>query len=365
MLAASPAYLAKNSSDGSGGPVRDGTVVRVNDRIARHDRVSAALADAGDDLLASARPLGSGIGGSTWLLRVAGEPVFVKRIALTDVELRHEHSTADLYGLPPESHYGVGSAGGGAWRELAAHRTTSRWVHTGQCENFLLLHHWRVLPGLRREPPGRAELERDVAFWHGDPGVRRRLEALAASSTDLVLFLEHRPWNLADWLSSPAALDRVDEDLRTITGFLGRQGVQHFDAHFRNIVTDGERLYLTDFGLTVSPEFELADAEAEFLADHAGHDRSYVVTELVNWIATHLTDRGRGGWPHPRVRNDFVRECAAGREVPELPPRAAALLRRYAPVAAVVNDFYFALHGESRKTPYPRDEIDRLLLDAG
>jgi hypothetical protein len=337
----------------------------VNDRIARHDRVSAALAEAGDDLLAAARPLSSGIGGSTWLLRVAGEPVFVKRVALTDVELRHEHSTADLYGLPPWSHYGVGSAGGGAWRELEAHRMTSRWVHTGQCENFLLLHHWRVLPGLRREPPGRAELERDVAFWHGDPGVRSRLEALAGSSTDLVLFLEHRPWNLAEWLSTPDTLGWVDEDLRAITGFLGEQGVQHFDAHFRNIVTDGERLYLTDFGLTVSSRFDLGDAEAEFLADHAGHDRSYVVTELVNWIVTRLTDRGRGGWPHPRVRNDFVRECAAGRKVAELPPRAAALVNRYAPVATVVNDFYFALHGESRQTPYPRDEIARRLLDAG
>jgi hypothetical protein len=30
---------------------------------------------------------------------------------------------------------------------------------------------------------------------------------------------------------------------------------------------------------------------------------------------------------------------------------------RYAPLAAVVNDFYFALHTESRKTPYPRDAI--------
>jgi hypothetical protein len=82
-------------------------------RLARHDKIAAALEEASDDLLAAARPLGTGIGGSTWLLTVAGEPVFVKRVALTEIEVRHEGSTADLYGLPPWSHYGVGSAGGG------------------------------------------------------------------------------------------------------------------------------------------------------------------------------------------------------------------------------------------------------------
>jgi hypothetical protein len=73
-------------------------------RLARHDKIAAALADTPDDVLAGARPLGTGIGGSTWLLEVAGEPVFVKRVALTDIELKHEGSTADLYGLPPWSH---------------------------------------------------------------------------------------------------------------------------------------------------------------------------------------------------------------------------------------------------------------------
>ncbi|MEA5367691.1 hypothetical protein VA596_49730 [Amycolatopsis sp., V23-08] len=321
----------------------------ITTRLARHERIAAEL--SAPDLLASATPLGTGIGGTTWLLRVAGEPVFVKRIALTDVEQRHEGSTADLYGLPPWSHYGVGSAGGGAWRELAAHRDASEWVRTGACENFPLLHGWCVRPGLPRPA---TDLERDVAFWHGDPGVRRRLEALDASATDLVLFLEHLPKTLAEWPDAP--LQQVDEELRHVTGFLATQDVQHFDAHFANIVTDGERLCLTDFGLTLSSRFELSDAEAEFLAEHATHDRGYVLTHLVNRIVRPLRE-----WPHPRVRNDFVRACAEGRPVPELPPDAAALLRRYAPLATVVNDFYFALHGESRKTPYPADEIARLL----
>jgi hypothetical protein len=318
-------------------------------RLARHDKIAAALEEASEDLLASARPLGTGIGGSTWLLTVAGEPVFVKRVALTEVEVRHEGSTADLYGLPPWSHYGVGSAGGGAWRELEAHLMTSAWVRSGECEHFPLLHHWRILPG---HPRPRADIEPDVVFWHGDPGVRRRLEALAGATTDLVLFLEYLPHSLAGWPGDDLPLER---DLRHISEFLARQGVQHFDAHFANIVTDGERLYLTDFGLTVSPRFELSDAEAEFLADHADHDRAYVLTHLVNRVV-----RSLGEWPDARARNDFVRACAAGTV-----PHQAPVLRRYAGLATVVNDFYFALHTESRKTPYPRDEIAQQLERAG
>jgi hypothetical protein len=331
-------------------------------RRARHDRIAAVLAPLGDrglgDLLDSAAPLGSGIGGTTWLLTAGGERVFVKRVALTDVERANHRSTADLHGLPAWSHYGVGSAGGSAWRELDMHLAASDWVHTGQCENFLLLHHWRVLPAPPRAPLPPAELARDVAFWHGDPGVRRRLGALAEARSDLVLFLEHVPRTLAE---HPATRDGfVEEQLLRITGFLAEQDVQHFDAHFRNIVTDGDRLHLTDFGLALSSRFELADAEAEFLAGHATHDRSYVLTHLVNRIVARLRV-----WPHPRVRNDFVRECAAGRAVPELPPHAAALLHRYAPLATVVNDFYFALHGESRQTPYPAGEIAEQLFRAG
>ncbi|WIX99046.1 hypothetical protein QRX60_34030 [Amycolatopsis mongoliensis] len=318
-------------------------------RLARHDKIAQALQDAPDDLLDSARPLGTGIGGSTWLLSVAGEPVFVKRVALTAVELANPRSTADLYGLPTWSHYGVGSAGGGAWRELEAHLMASAWVRGGECGNFPLLHHWRVLPGL---PRPRADVERDVAFWHGDPGVRRRLEALAGSTTDLVLFLEYLPHSLARWPDDDLPLE---EDLRHITDFLAGQGVQHFDAHFANIVTDGERLYLTDFGLTVSPRFELSDAEAAFLAEHADHDRAYVLTQLVNRVV-----RGLGEWPDPRARNDFVRACAAGTV-----PGTSPLLQRYAPLATVVNDFYFALHAESRRTPYPREEIAQQLERAG
>jgi hypothetical protein len=346
-------------------------------RRACHGRLSTALALLSDrrlaELMDSAAALGKGIGGTTWLLDVEGTPVFVKRIALTDLELRPSNlrSTANVFGLPVWFHYGLGSAGGGAWRELAAHVMTSDWVLTGQCENFLLLHHWRVLGGA---PPHsataaeQAELERNVAFWHDHAAVRLRLEELARSSVDLVLFLEYVPQDLAAWLTAQAGLgaQQVDaacalaeRELRAVTSFMGANGLQHFDAHFRNLLIDGERVFVTDFGLACSSRFELSKEETRFLEEHASHDGCYVVTHLVNWVVSALSDAGRRGWPHPRVRNAFVRRCAEGQVVPELPPHAATIVQRYAPIAVVVNDFYFKLYTESRKTPYPTEEIER------
>jgi len=267
--------------------------------------------------------------------------VFVKRIALT--ELERSRSTADVFGLPAWFHYGVGSAGGGAWRELASHIMTSNWALTGECENFLLLHHWRVSDRHFPAPVSRAEIDRNVAFWHDDPAVRLRLAALADASADLVLFLEYVPQNLVEWLTGTGDdhVAVVERDLLAMTRFMGAHGMQHFDAHFGNILSDGERLFITDFGLALSSRFELSPAEVPFLREHASHDGCYVVTHLVNWVVRTLSDAGR------------------------LPPTAAAVVRRYAPIAVVINDFYVKLHGESRQTPYPTGDIERACAETG
>ncbi|GHF11236.1 hypothetical protein GCM10017786_51210 [Amycolatopsis deserti] len=324
-------------------------------RRARHGRVSAALSQLSASslaaLLAAARPLGTGIGGTTWLADVEGVPVFVKRVPVTEVELAHPRSTADLFGLPVWSHYGVGSPGGGAWRELAAHVLTSDDVLAGGSENFLLLHHWRILGSGARPAMTAAEREESIAFWHGHPGVRQRLEALGAAPADLVVFLEHMPHDLLTWMHEDAC-EMAERELTAIAGALSRVGLWHFDAHFGNTLTDGERLYLTDFGLASSPRFDLTGDERRFLADHATHDRSYVLTHLVNWIVREL-----GGISDVQWRNAAIRTG----DLPALPPAAADVVRRHAPVAAVVNDFYFRLHTETRRAPYPRNVIEHLL----
>lgn len=69
-------------------------------------------------LLPSAGPSGWGVSGTAVLDE---HPVFVKRIPVTALEAAHRHSTKNRFQLPVFYNYGVGSAGFGAYRELATH----------------------------------------------------------------------------------------------------------------------------------------------------------------------------------------------------------------------------------------------------
>jgi hypothetical protein len=228
-------------------------------RLAAYGMVSTRLSLLSDrrlgEAVAAAEPTGSGIGGRSAELDIDGTRVFVKRIPLTDIETRPENarSTANLFELPLFYQYGVGSAGFGAWRELAVHTMTTNWVLGNQYAGFPLMYHWRVLPD--SPPEGFAgefgSIDGAVAHWEGSQAVRERLEAIGRSSSSLVVFLEHVPQTLAAWLSGhrdAASGDgspylRVDEALARGTSFMSSHGLVHFDAHFRNILTDGQLLY--------------------------------------------------------------------------------------------------------------------------
>jgi hypothetical protein len=226
------------------------------------------------------------------------------------------------------------------------------------------------LPGAARVADEHADLERTVAYWGGSPAVRERLDAVARASASLVLFLEYIPRNLHDWLAEQLAAGEeavtsacamVRQRLTTDVAFLNGNGLLHFDAHFRNLLTDGHRLYLADLGLATSPWFDLTADESDFIARNADHDACYVMTQLVNWLVTNVAGVAVPGPGGPVDRNAYVRRCAAGAEPAGVPAAAAAIISRYAPVAAVMNDFYWKLFGESRATPYPAEETRRAM----
>jgi hypothetical protein len=293
--------------------------------------------------LEGATPLGAGIGGTSASLDVDGVRVFVKRVPLTDLELRPENvrSTANLFGLPTFFQYGIGSAGFGAWRELAAHEMTTEWVLAGEHAGFPLTHHWRVLPGTSPPPEEHGDLERTIAYWGGSAEVRHRFEALRRSSAHLVLFLEFLPRTVHEWLldrvadggeALDSALAMVHRELRAVVTFLESREMLHFDAHFNNLLTDGERLYFADFGLAISSRFALSPAESDFFTAHRNYDRCYTVSHLLGWIDRNLDPP---------------------------PESAAALVRRYRPVADAIGPFYRQLQRHDRDTRYPTAELDR------
>ena len=129
-----------------------------SNRLKTYAHLSTELACISDarlsDLLHNAKPLHSGIGGRSALLRLDDASIFIKKIPLTDLERQPEHllSTANFFDLPLFYQYGVGSSGFGAWRELAAHIMTTNWALSGDCPNFPILYHWRTLPASKPEP---------------------------------------------------------------------------------------------------------------------------------------------------------------------------------------------------------------------
>lgn len=321
------------------------------------------------ELVQGARALGSGIGGTTFVASVGGISVFCKLLPLTDLEGRSDNlrSTANLYRLPPFCHYGVGSPGMGAWRELATHLATTRWVLGGVCANFPILYHWRVLPLPAFPGPLPAELgdvDRMATFWAGSSAVRARLVAIGRACRSLLLVCESIPDTVSAWLSTrmgdgptatDAALAMVDTELGAAVSVLNARGWLHFDAHFDNALTDGHTVYLADFGLAASRRFAMTDDERAFVRTHAGHDRAYVATEVANWIVREMA----GARTRPE-RMASLRHSAAGNPPPGVAGVAARLLATYAPTAVVMNGFYGTLIDDGPAAPFPADALRRL-----
>lgn len=354
------------------------------DRLVRHADLSAALALMSDQQLAQrvdgAEQLASGIGGSTLTFTLDGHPVFAKRVRLTDLELSpaHRMSTANLFGLPTYCQRNVGSAGFGAWRELAANVMTTGWVLAQKLESFPLMYHWRVLEG--PSSPGAAprsvewtDVEQMTRYWGDADAMRVRLAALAKAKFSLMIFMEHVPWTLNAWLerqfgASPAAmahaLDLVERGLTADVPLMNSLGLLHGDAHFGNILTDGQRLYFADLGLATSDRFALSTDERHYLHRNASLDQGYTLAKWVNALVKAFA---------PAVQDvtgrfELVRAAAQGQSilqlVPGMPAQVAAIVQRHAPVATRINDFYVKLHSEDRRSPYPCDAVTALLAGA-
>jgi hypothetical protein len=328
----------------------------IIDRRAVYDTAATHLASRSDSELTALVDAGSagavGVGGASVTLTVEGVPVFAKRIPLTDRELNRPQSTANLFDLPVYCQYGVVGPGFGGWRELAANTIVTDAVLVGEALAFPLLYHWRVLPGRPPIADEHADIDAVVAKMDGSLAVRTRLRALAAAPASLVLFFEHLPRPLLGWLREDPVgrAELVERQLSEIVAFLRDHELLHMDGHFGNMLTDGEQIYLADFGLATSPHFELSSAERDFALRNAAHDAGYASMQLVNALVTAVCRPEGSGTV---ARNEYVRRCAAGDVPDSVPPVVAGILRRQAPAAATMNAFYWRLFGGEVRTQFP------------
>jgi hypothetical protein len=325
----------------------------LDQRRRAHDQLAARIAALSDEHLVALVPetgawRASVHGSQSGVVDLEGAKVFVKKIALADLERTEGNmgSTANLFDLPDFYQYGVGSAGFGAWRELNAGLRASAWALSGDCPYFPLIYHWRVLP--RTAPPLSADqqawLDRAPAYWENSDAVRARLEAIAKASASVVIFLEYVPENLHVWLKNrrsdqapdadlEAALLRVHDQMQTAAAFMNEGGMLHFDLNASNLLTDGEQIYAADFGLSLCADFDLSGAERAFFETHRLYDRCYATWAFLEWLA-------------PKARP------------PVLTPALSALADRCAPVANIFGAFLKTLGGGSKTAPYPAGELE-------
>lgn len=345
---------------------------KIAKRIVTHEMISKKLAVLSDqeltNLINDAKSIGTSIGGTTALLTIDHMNIFIKKVRLTDIERLPENmlSTANVFDLPFYYQYGLGSAGFGVWRELAIHTLSTQWVLNGECANFPMLYHWRLLPTAVTPPTTEelSKLESRVEFWAGSPEVRTRLLANINSSAEIILFLEYIPENLNQWLSkqisngdsaTESACKMVEENLKSVTSFINSRGLLHFDLHFFNILTDGDCLYFADFGLAMSSQFDLREDELDFFKKHHNYDLSYSMAYFIEWLLANLF--GMEDWV---IGNDnpILLEYAQGKGKP-LPPCIESIVMRYLPFAVLMNEFFRKLK-KSKTTPYPVNKLECL-----
>lgn len=322
--------------------------------------------------------------GQSQTINLDGTSVFVKRIPLTSLEYDNLYSSKNHYELPNFYHYPFGSAGFGASRELIGHIKTTNWVLAGDIESFPLLYHYRVLPRSgSQEAFDAAAHKRFIKYWGDDTNIGRFQIERAQASYELILFLEHIPFAVGNWLlEHPAKIaDAVGETGRAIT-FLRQRNVLHLDVHFFNIVTDGQHFYLTDFGLVLDSQFDLTASERAFHQKHSEFDYGLVLWSLgyhLYWKYRQLDDENK------RLV-ETICQCGAGEVtfesmvtamldhldelVPLAPlrivPEFLALLKRYRPVIDHIHTFHVAMrHNDNKDTPFEQAELQRLLLECG
>jgi hypothetical protein len=264
-----------------------------------------------------------------------------------------------LFKLPTYYRYGIGSAGFSAWRELQAHIITTDWVISGECPNFPIMYHWRLLPN--KSPPiseeNKKKIDKAVIFWGGSQAIRSRLEALQKPPASILLFVEYIPQIAKTWLvqqlslGNEQSLEMVEENLLAVTSFMNARGMLHFDANFENILTDGNRLYFTDFGLVLSSEFTLSDAELDFFNKHKNYDRYSTMAHFTYSIITTL--HGKKNW------KEKLKEHTTSKLTKSL---AQKIINRYMSITFTMEKFYQSLR-KGKSTPYPVDELDRLWIN--
>lgn len=309
--------------------------------------------------------------------------IFVKRIPVTNTEYENLFSTKNLYNLPTYFNYGIGSVGINIFRELITHLKTTHWVLEEDIATFPLLYHYRIMPYSR--PPtdvDREWLTNFVEYWGSSESVKNYMLDKANAKHELILFLEYMPHVLSTWLQTN--LDNfqkpIDELCRTMASLRNKGGI-HLDAHFQNILTDGEQIYLSDFGLVLDRSFDLSKEEEAFYDQNLDYDYAEILLNLAHMVvllydSCSKNDQRKikqtygiqeGLKPHElrsALLNNIEHIQADGMML--LDRSYVASIVKYRDIISLIHTFFADMRMNSRKdTSFPQAKLRSLLEEAG
>ena len=212
--------------------------------------------------------------GINHIIKIAKSKVFVKRIPLTELEHENLFSTKNLYDLPTYYNYGVGSAGFGAFRELETHIKTTKWVLDEEIENFPLMYDYKIVPCLdKKDEIDMEKHQKYIERWNNNENISKYIIERKNAKYEIVIFLEYFPYMLSKWLEKNRnEIQSLVNQMQDTINFLIKKDIIHFDIHFRNIITDGKKMYLTDFGLVLDKNFDLDEKEKLLFKENLYYD---------------------------------------------------------------------------------------------
>ncbi|NJR15509.1 MAG: hypothetical protein HC785_07240 [Calothrix sp. CSU_2_0] len=326
--------------------------------------------------------------GRTHTVTIGKSQVFVKRIPVTNIEYNNQFSTKNLYNLPNYFNYGLGSAGLGVaglgvFRELVTHIKTTNWVLEGAITTFPLMYHYRIIPfSGQRINVDKSRLKGFVEYWGNSVNVGNYMLDRANANHELVLFLEYIPDVLETWLwQNPSKLQKSLHELYATINFLRTKGIIHFDAHFRNILTDGEQIYLTDFGLALDKGFTLTKHEECFFKENTFYDYGEILRNLGHLIRASYDSSSenhkrkmvekygiKAGLKNYQLGNillDNIEQIYTDRDI-NLDEFYVTSIVKYRSIIMLMRNFFIEIWKNNQKdTKFPHGKLQLLLEETG
>jgi serine/threonine protein kinase len=268
------------------------------------------------------------------------------------------------------------------FRELVTHIKTTNWVLGGAIANFPLMYHYRIIPFSGQSADVDADRHKNHVEYRGsNANMGNYVLDRANANYELILFLEYIPHVLETWLQeNPNKLQQSWDDLRGTIAFLRSKKIIHFDAHFRNILTDGDRIYLTDFGLALDKSFALTKDEESFFDRNAFYDCGEVLRNLGHLIRSPYNslseiDRVRimekygikadlKLYEQGSILLDNIEQIHADGDI-DLDEFYVASIVKYRSIITLMQDFFGRMWENKKDTKLPHEKLRLLLEETG